>query len=166
MRRPIRADGRLWYVLSLNPTPWAVGELSFVSKRGGTKRTYMAPNKDLKLYQDAIREEMERFETFPLVTELDVVFIFNRALDEILRGKSRSRAHQADATNMVKATEDALQGILFPNDNQNRVVKGIIHEQSPEAEPMVAIGIKPTTDELVKQLVPDAVIKEFVKVLR
>ena len=164
LRRPLHADGRLWYVISVNPTPWAVGELGFTVKRDGSKRVYMAPNRDLKLYQEAIREEMADFITFPLATELDVVFVFNRALDEIFRGKFKSHAHYADATNMQKATEDALQGVLFGNDNQNRVVTSIIREQSPEADPCVAIGIKTTTDKLVYELVPDLVSAEIVRV--
>lgn len=165
-RQPVRASGRIWYVLSLNPVPWTVGELGFSGSKGGKKHVYMAPNKDLKLYKEAIQEEMERFDTFPLATELDVVFVFNRALDAVFRGNARSRAHQADATNMQKATEDALQGILFTNDSQNRVVMSIIREQNFEASPCVAIGIKVTNGNRVRSLIDPAVEAEIVKVSR
>lgn len=165
LKQPIRADGRIWYVLSVNPTPWAVGELGFAKKKDGGKRIYMAPNRDLKLYQEAVREEMEAFMTINLHAELDVVFVFNRALDEIRRGKALSHAHYADATNLQKATEDALQGVLFSNDNQNRVVTSIIREQTPEAEPYVAIGIKVISDDDVLAMIPSVVNMEFVKVL-
>lgn len=165
-RYPLHVEGRLWYVLSLNPVPWAVGELGFSTQKSGKKRVYMAPNKDLKLYQEAIREELEKFDTIELATEVDLELIFNRALDEIFRGKHASRARRADATNMQKATEDALQGILFPNDNQNRVVRSIIREQSQDADPCVAIGVKVTNDKKVHELINPLVEAEIVKVSR
>lgn len=166
-RAPLKADGRLWYVLNLNPVPWTAGEVAFASKEGGKRRTYMRPSKDLKNYQQAIKDEMEEWLTIPFASEIDVLFVFSRSLDEIVRGGARkSRVHQADATNMQKATEDALQGILFPNDNQNRVVHSIIYEQEADIEPYVAIGVKVVTDEDVRSLVPQLIRDEFVKVLR
>lgn len=166
-KNPLRADGRLWYVLNLNPVPWTAGEVAFASTGSGGRRTYMRPSKDMKNYQDAIRDEMSEWMTIPLFTEVDVLFVFCRSLDEIVRGSARnSRVHVADATNMQKATEDALQGILFDNDNQNRVVRSIIYEQERDIEPYVAIGVKVVTDEDVRSLVPQLIRDEFVKVLR
>lgn len=165
-RAPLRADGRLWYVLNLNPVPWTAGEVSWASGGNGSRRPYMRPSKDLKNFQQAIKDEMEDWVTISFATEVDVLFVFSRSLDEIVRGGARkSRVHQADATNMQKATEDALQGILFGNDNQNRVVSSIIYEQEPDIEPWVAIGVKVVKDNDVRTLVPALIRDELVKVL-
>lgn len=160
-RQPIHANGMQWYVLSVNPVPWAVGEVGIAANRPGGRRIYMRPNLDLKTYQEAVREEIAEWETTCWAAELHVVFVFQRALDDIVRGKNKSRAHQADTTNMQKATEDALQGILFSNDNQNRVVTSIIKQQDELAEPCVAIGIGMATASLVYDLVPNLVRKEI-----
>lgn len=164
LRQPIRAEGRLWYVLDLNPLPWTPGEVAYASGKDAKRKVYMRPSKDLKVYQEAIRDEMAKWFTIPLATEVDVVFVFIRSLDEIYRGGVRkSRAHKADATNMQKATEDALQGILFDNDNQNRVVKSIILDQGPDLEPYVAVGVRVVKDGDLRALVPQLVLDEFVE---
>lgn len=166
LRQPIRHEGRLWYVLNLNPVPWTPGEVAFAAGTGGKKRVYMRPSKDLKTFQSAVQQEMERWITIPFADDMDVTFVFVRSLDEIHRGGTRkSRAHQADATNMQKAVEDALQGILFHNDNQNRVVSSIILEQGPELEPYVAIGVRVVEDEDIRSLVPQLIRDELVEVL-
>lgn len=165
-KMPLRADGRLWYVLNLNPVPWTPGEVAYAGKEGGGRRTFMRPSKDLKTYQRAIADEMSKWVTIELPTDVDVLFVYVRSLDEIIRGGARNaRVHQADATNMQKATEDALQGILFGNDNQNRVVKSVVYEQAPDLEPYVAIGIKMVSDDDVRSQIPDLIRGEFEKVL-
>ena len=158
--------GRKWYFLAVNPVPWAVGQAAIARKKDGTgNRVYVAPNKDLRAYQNAIREEMGRYFTVPIEgVDMDVVFVFTRSLDTIKRGKSVSHSHVADATNMQKATEDALQGILFGNDRQNRVILSIIREQEPDIEPSVAVGLRITTDEHVRNLIPPEVEAKIAEV--
>jgi Holliday junction resolvase RusA-like endonuclease len=122
------------YVLHLNPEPWAIGSINY-------KR--ISPDLTLKAFQDAVRDEMAEAEPLP-PGEYVLRFYFWRQQARYLdmNDKWRTR-HQADATNMQKALEDALQGVLFDNDRNVRDIHTIIVEQSPETEPRIVIMAQP-----------------------
>ena len=65
--------------------------------------------------------------------QYSVTFYFWRRLD--------GRKHPADATNMQKATEDALQEVLFKNDRDIRDIRSVVVEQSAETKPLVLLRI-------------------------
>lgn len=126
-----------WFVLPINPDPWAVGPVG-VGKRGGKYYPYIGRNNQLHSYQQAIKEELE--DVPPLTPGLyDLRFWFWRRLDSHASGKK----HIADVTNLQKATEDALQGVLFDNDRDVRKVTSQIVEQSEDAKPMIVIRALP-----------------------
>jgi len=113
-------------IRGINPEPWAIGTVNAWGKGRGT----ISPNLKLLNYQNAIREE--------LINRLDsggTVPVPLWAQDlYIMYFRSTERGQPADVTNLNKATEDALQGILFGNDRINRKVTGEIIEQHPNVE--------------------------------
>jgi hypothetical protein len=89
---------------------------------------------------------------------LEVKFWFWRRRDEYKTPQARThRKHEADATNLQKATEDALQGILYKNDKDNRHVESFVVEQGPNVEPMIAIAIRQISPDHMDFLVPNKV---------
>jgi hypothetical protein len=47
-----------WYVVHVNPEPWAVGPLD-LGRRGGKVYATMGQNQQLAAYQEAVREETQ-----------------------------------------------------------------------------------------------------------
>jgi hypothetical protein len=141
-----------WFVLPINPEPWAVGPLGVNHK---TKRAYMGENQKLAAYQNAVREQVE--DAIPTVGEVEITLYIWRALEKATTfdGKKR-RAHTSDATNIQKATEDAIQGFLIENDRNVRKVMTEIVEQSERTTPCIVIRVKPY-EEHDPSTIPDAV---------
>ena len=133
MNEPIR------YTLWLNPEPWAVGTISSGRSKGGKIFARMSPDPNLAAYQRAVKEELADAEMLPEgFTKL--TFYFWRQQATYLDAADRRRhRNQADATNMQKGLEDALQGILFENDRDIRDIRSVIMEQGPNVEPCIVI---------------------------
>lgn len=131
-----------YFVLDVNPEPWAIGDLS-VGRRGGKVFPMVGRNNQLHMYKEAVKEEIgDTDHWFEGHIELDLYFWRRR--DEYKTPQARGhRKHEADGTNLAKATEDALQGVLFKNDKDVRAMTWEIVEQSPTAEPCVIVGIRP-----------------------
>ncbi|AKJ71842.1 hypothetical protein TIN4_45 [Tsukamurella phage TIN4] len=129
---------------SINPEPWAMGDVAVIT--AGKKRfPKVSPNKVLKMYQDALQEEV-------ILTSLrdlpgpyySVRFTFSRQLTKtkIASGRTLSR-NWADVTNMQKGTEDALQGAAFGNDRD--VIATASRLYGPQREntlPFVVIEVR------------------------
>lgn len=130
-----------WFYVPVNPEPWAIGSIS-IGKKNGAPHGRMSPNAQLVAYKEAIAEHL-REESVPIPPgEYTLTFYFFRALDDYETGSGRRhRKHQADATNLQKATEDALQGILFANDRDVRDVRSVIVEQGADVKPGIFIKI-------------------------
>jgi len=144
-----------WYVLDVNPEPWAVGSLG-VGRRGGQVYPYMGKNLQLDAYKKAIKEGiLSQYGTQPLIAgfvDLRLFFWRNRAKYLNVAGRT-NRKNDVDTTNMQKATEDALQGVLFGNDKFVINCKSSIVAQGPEVIGKVVIGVRSIT--------PDDVIREY-----
>lgn len=127
-------------LVPINPEPWAIGDISITSK-GGKRRPFVAPNKQLLNYQKAVREYIKRnYECEPFNTECELTFFFWRRLDVYMDNGSRVRmGHIADATNLQKGLEDALQGVVVSNDRLVRKVYSEIVEQAHNIDPGVII---------------------------
>lgn len=114
-----------WFVLpGINPTPWTSPEVS-IGRKGGKVYPMVYASAELKNYKNSVKQAMEeRYPDIePIEDEVGLRIYFYRRLDE-MRGNRRRKGHVADATNLQKATEDALQGILFKNDVQ------VVHAES------------------------------------
>lgn len=130
-----------WYVLELNAEPWALGPLSVGRKNGGVF-PMIGQNSQLKAFQEAVKEVLgiRAYKEGPL----KLTFYFWRDRAEYTTPNQRQhRKHQADATNLQKATEDALQGVLFENDKDVQDVRTVIVEQGPGVMPRIIVKIEP-----------------------
>lgn len=133
-----------WYVIrGVNPIPWTSPTVT-VGRRKGQYKPQVYSSAELKNYKAALAEEFERaYPDAPLIEdEIGVTFFFWRHIDVGTTGSNRTRSNEADATNLQKSTEDALQGVLFKNDRQ--VVHGAswIMGQSEETEPMIVVRVE------------------------
>lgn len=135
-----------WFAMAINPEPWAVGPVSVGRKNGGIF-PIVGQNAQLAAFQEAIREEMEEHTSITLTERVKLTFYFWRVLDsyQTKRGP-RHRKHTADTTNMQKALEDALQGILYDNDRTNRDIRSVTVEQGPDVKPKILIHVEYVED--------------------
>ena len=143
-----------WFYVPLNPDPWAIGPLG-VGKRNGKYVPYVGRNIQLDDYKKAVAEELVSQGT-ELVNydEYALRFYFWRRLDAHESG----RKHQADVTNLQKATEDALQGVLIGNDRNVRSVYSEIVAQGTDVKPGIVINVEhyASTSHLTPEI-PDGI---------
>jgi len=151
-----------WYVLDVNPEPWAIGPVSVGRRKGGVYPV-VGRNEQLWFYQQAIKEAIGNPSVFIDEGKFELMFFFWRDRAEYKTHQARThRKHEADVTNLAKATEDALQGILFKNDRDTRIIHAEIVEQGPGVNGKVVVGIRPviastfsTLPDHVQQLVDE-----------
>ncbi len=129
------------YFLPINPEPWAVGKVG-VGRRNGKTFPTVGPNAKLVSFQEEVREWFADQKVNMIEGDVELEFFFWRRIDQYEGPKRKVTTHEADATNMQKATEDALQGILYPNDRAVRRITSEIIEQGLDIEG--AIGIRAT----------------------
>lgn len=117
-------------IWDINPEPWTSPT---IPRRG-------RPAKDGKLvaYQQAVQDEIEEMRQGKFF-ELEMYDPDDYVHLTIYFWRSSAHGQQADATNLLKSTEDALQGILFKNDRKNWHVESAIVEQTPETRPCIVI---------------------------
>lgn len=126
------------FVLWINPEPWAVGTISS-GRKNGKIFSRMSPDPNLVAFQKAVKESFEGLPMLPAdFTKLTFYFWRQQAVYLDAADRRRHR-NQADATNMQKGLEDALQGILFENDRNVREIRSVIVEQGPKIEPCIVI---------------------------
>lgn len=129
-----------WYLVEgINPEPWQASEGSVGRGKGGKLFVQFHAPSGMKDYQNALAEAFKsRYPDVEAATgTVEVVFYFWRQVDP------DARAKVADATNLQKATEDALQKILYMNDKQVKSCHSVIVEQLADTEPMILVGIRP-----------------------
>lgn len=146
-----------WFYLPLNPEPWAIGPVGY-ARREGKMSAYVGRNQQLDAYKEAVREGLkDLFPDEPMYEGLfTLTFFFWRNRAEYSTPQSETaRKNEADGTNMAKATEDALQGVLFKNDKDVRRMTWTVVEQGPDVIPAVVVGIEP----YVERPLPDTVIQ-------
>lgn len=133
-----------WYQFHVNPEPWAVGPISS-GRRNGHIVPIVGKNQQMESYKAAIREELEtrypKEQSYILPPRYSLDFFFWRRLDTASTGTPGRRQHQADGTNMMKATEDALQDILIGNDRDVLHGAWTIVSQGPNVTPGVVLRI-------------------------
>lgn len=123
------------FAISINPQPWAIGELG-VGRRGGKVYPYVGPNQQLKSYQEAVREEIADnhwYDDQPYEGAVKLECYFWR---------NTTGGNYADVTNLIKGTEDAIQGLVIKNDRQTLAVDGRIVEQGPDVVGKVIIVVE------------------------
>lgn len=129
-------------IRGLNPEPWTSPEVG-IGRRNGKPYPRFYSNEQMKNYKAAVQSETEAqlppgWE--PCDENVSLTLYFWRALEPYQTPQARrSRKHEADATNLQKATEDALQGVLFTNDKNVIHVESWIMEQEHHTEPLIVI---------------------------
>lgn len=135
-----------FYFVPVNPEQWALGPAG-ISNRGGTKRPFIAPNEQMVTYQKAVRNALlaELSGTDTLIDyDCQLTLYFWRRLDRYLTGSERKHArHVADATNMQKALEDALQGVIITNDRLVKRIASEIVAQDHDVDPGILFVVEP-----------------------
>lgn len=131
-----------WLLIeAINPEPWEAPE-GAIGRKGGKPFVMMFKPEGVKAYQEAIREELEARELTPTDQPCRLDLWFWRNTGSWSDGGSRKgRGNIADATNLQKATEDALQGILFINDRQVTQIISDIVDQGPDVEPQILLRL-------------------------
>lgn len=141
---PVVWNGARYFTLALNPEPWAIGPLD-VRRRGNRVYPAIGQNAQLASFQEAVREEIGSGHTV-MTGPMKLTFYFWRQRANYNSSNERSvRKHQADDTNMVKALEDALQGVLYANDRDTNDVRGVVVEQGPDVIGKIVIQIEPNS---------------------
>lgn len=134
-------------IRGINPVPWTASK---AARRKGGLQFYK--DEDLKSYQKALTSALEQVRVGEVITEGPIVLRlwFWRQLELTERdtgAKVNVRAHQADATNMQKAAEDAIQGALIKNDRDVAGISTMVVEQGHDTEPRILIEVYvPTTE--------------------
>lgn len=129
------------YALPLNPEPWKVGP-AYVVRTGGAPKARIAPEPTLQTYQNAVKDELRLQGVELLPGDYSLYFSFSRQLASYSTASGGTSTRNAcDATNMQKATEDALQGVLIHNDRDVVRVGSVIVDQGPQVSPFVIIEI-------------------------
>ena len=135
-----------WFLIEgVNPEPWTASQAA-TGRKGGQRVVSFYKSEQLKVYQEAIKAEMKQNypDLVPVEGDLEIEFYFWRQLTEYKTETDRqSRSHHADATNMQKALEDALQKILFKNDRWVRRITSTVVEQEVTTESQILIGVRP-----------------------
>jgi Holliday junction resolvase RusA-like endonuclease len=143
-----------WFVLPLNPVPWAVGPLGIIRK-AGRFLPYMGRNQELHDFKVAVARAVKDQNPVMIRGKVKITCIFWRDQEEYKTPQARTaRKNEADTTNLLKATEDALQGIVYENDKDNNEVHGYIAAQAPGIRPRMVICVEPNSDipEIVNHL--------------
>lgn len=130
-----------YFVLNVNPEPWAIGDLS-VGRKAGKMFPMVGRNQQLYNYQQAIKEALGNPSLW-FDGPVELRFYFWRQRDSYKTPQARThRKHEADLTNLQKSTEDALQGVFFKNDKDVMHVESIMVQQGENVGGLVVIGIR------------------------
>lgn len=130
------------FFLLVNPEPWTSPSAS-LGRKGGKPIPQLHKNPRLRSYQEEVKEALAELALpAPFEEDVELEFYFWRYLERYeINGKSRRR-NVADATNLQKALEDALQGLLFENDRQVKRITSHIVEQGPDTEFGVLVRVR------------------------
>lgn len=136
-------------VKGINPQPWTVGVLGIAWSKGAQRHPYPTLTKSgqLDIYQKALMDAVYA-KLPPGFVQYDeplaVHFLFWRQLESWVNEKGKmSRSMTADATNLQKAAEDAIQKVVYKNDQSNVRVQTDIVEQTNFTTPLIVIKVRP-----------------------
>lgn len=132
-----------WLRLDINPEPWAIGPVGY-GRRNGKMSAYVGQNAQLDSFKQAVAEAAQAsWELPPLEGPIKLDFFFwrNRAMYRTDSGRNMTKS-KVDATNMQKATEDALQGVVYKNDRDVVDVRSRVVEQGPEVSGLIVVRVQ------------------------
>lgn len=126
----------------INPEPWTSPAVS-VGRRGGRLVPQVFKSAALSAYQESVRDALMAAypEVRPVSGPVGLEFFFWRQLVNYEGETRRNRKNRVDATNLQKACEDALQGVLITNDRDVLHVSSWVVEQAVDTEPLIVIRL-------------------------
>lgn len=146
------------YALSINPEPWAVGN-AYVRRAGGKSFAAVSPDKTLKAYKEALVAELTaRGATVKPGPYAVRLWFWRENVTYIDAGGKKRTRNSPDATNMQKATEDALQDVLIENDRDVLHIESSIVERGQGVTPMVVIEVEYLGDKNLHSELPHNVL--------
>ena len=123
------------FIMPLNPEPWRVPPMSAVrSKHGGKLFVKSGRDEAMVAFQEAVREELVAQGAQVDRPPYRIQFWFWRNLSP--------RMKEIDATNMQKACEDALQGLVISNDRFVRHITTNNMDQGAATPGMILIRVE------------------------
>jgi len=141
-----------YLVWGVNPEPWRSPGVP------GKGRATKDGKQDA--YQQALRDEI--VEQNPNIGAFNFLEFAGAPLSvEFFFWRSSAHNKQVDATNIQKATEDALQGILYTNDKANRHVESTICEQTVDTYPAILIRVSVFDPGIIPELPPRPTVGKF-----
>lgn len=120
----------LWLAIPVNPEPWAMGT-AFAMRHEGQLSARVGQNKQLDSFKKAVKECIEGQPMLEGKYTIHAWFWRNRAT-YTTQAQRTHRKHEADLTNMQKALEDALQGIVIGNDRDVQEFHSYMVDQGPD----------------------------------
>ncbi|MFD8340618.1 RusA family crossover junction endodeoxyribonuclease, partial [Streptomyces solisilvae] len=135
----------MYYNLDINPEPWRIGPLSVGrNKKSGGMFAQVGRDQQLHAYKQAVKEQLSLYDTFMVPGLFEARYYFWRRQDSYTTQRQvEHRKHEADLTNLTKATEDACQGVLFGNDRDCVGIENYLFEQGPNVRERVIVGVSP-----------------------
>lgn len=132
------------FLFFTNPEPWRVPPMS-PGRNKKTGKLIVVSGRDelVASYQEEIRDELFRQDSFMMDPGYKIEFFFHRIKETINTGSGRRNTRSnADATNMQKAIEDALQGVVIDNDTDTVDIHSrIVPSGSMTSEPFVFVRV-------------------------
>lgn len=94
-------------------------------------------------YQEEIRDELSRQGAYLMDPGYKIEFFFHRIKETVNTGSGRRNTRStSDATNMQKAIEDAMQGVVITNDTHTVDIHSrIVPSDSMTSEPFVFVRV-------------------------
>jgi Holliday junction resolvase RusA-like endonuclease len=132
-----------WYYAEINPVPWTVPSISIRRSKNGKPYPQLYSSETLVTYKKALYGEIKKDYKLdePTKSPVRLEFYFSRKIESFNTKGRKRNSNYADATNLQKAAEDALQGLLFVNDSQVTQVSSTVVAQDPDALPWVVVKL-------------------------
>ena len=128
-----------WFFVPVNPYPWKVPPMT-VGRKGKALFVRAGRDEGLHTFKQAVAEIVGAQNPHLIDGKVKLSLWFWRNIPEYTTTQGRrARKHEADVTNMQKATEDALQGILYLNDVDNIDVHSRLISQGAESYSFLVI---------------------------
>lgn len=163
LKKPLMADGYMNFDLRINPEPWRIGPVTVARGNGRGMYAKVGRDQQLHAYKQAVAEQLREYHTILLPGLYTARYYFWRKRDIYTTPhQMQHRKHEADLTNMVKATEDACQEILFGNDRDCVSHYNIVLEQDADVDPRVVVSVTPLG---VRPKPRDVMSEELLRVL-
>jgi Holliday junction resolvase RusA-like endonuclease len=135
-----------WFRVDLNAVPWKIGPLTTVRSKTSKKIIpIVGQDTELRTYQDGVKAALAQHILVDEIEEpLRLRVFFWRKIERYTSHQARAAMSQeADATNLLKAFEDACHGIFYKNDKVNWCVEGYIVRQDENVEePHIIVSVE------------------------